>query len=94
MTSHYKKSGGVVERRIGVERLLVPLGTGQAKLECMYSLNEQAAAIWDLAIEGKTTDEIIAGMAERYEVQGEHLAADVARILAELVACGALAKTE
>ena len=91
LNDRFAKSGQVVERTIGGERLLVPLGTSQARLDGMYSLNELAGAIWDQAVSGKTAQQIVESMTQAYDVQTDKAASDVLRTLSELVEAGALA---
>jgi len=49
------KNTKVVTRKIGKDTLLIPMFEAKStKQQCIYTLNNDAAALWDL-IDGKTT---------------------------------------
>jgi len=89
MSSRFRKSGRVVERRIRDEHVLVPLGDGP-QLDSVYVLDEIAARIWADATAGRTPEEIAGALAQDFDVEPATATADARRILTELVQIGAL----
>ncbi|GEM_PF-1315260 len=55
-----------------------------------YVLNVTAARIWDMLSEGRTADEMAAGLADEFEVDAEHARESVSRLLSELGSGGFL----
>ena len=90
MNRRFKKSGDLVERRIRDEHILVPIMKNMASLDSIYTLNETAAVIWQLATEGLAENEIAERIATDFDVPTETAAADTRRVLDELVHLGAL----
>lgn len=87
----FKKSPRVVERKVRDSHILVPLGDGtQPVLECIYTLNETSAFIWEQAGKGVTETEIATELQAAYDVAPERARADTRRILDELVKAGAI----
>ena len=90
MKRHFKQSPDVVERTVREARILVPLTQDTARLDSIYTLNATAALIWDRARSGVSEPEIAAELAQRFDVDAQRAAADVATILNDLVAMKAL----
>ena len=61
-----KRKADFMMRNIGGAHLLVPFG-GQVKdLNGFITLNDTAACVWELLAEGRSLDEVTAGVAERF----------------------------
>lgn len=90
MTIRYVKSTEVVERTVRNTLVLVPMKTGPARLDALYTLNETSGFIWRQITPGITEDELVAIITRTYEIDGETARRDVARILRELCSIGAL----
>ena len=90
----FRKSDGIVERRIREERVLVPIAASEEVLDSLYTLNETAAFIWDRAAEGKTEETIASELAAAYEVAADKALADVQAVLRSLQEVGALEPAE
>lgn len=90
MAKKFFKTDHVVERNVRDEHILVPLSSGPARVDCLYTLNDTAAFIWRRAAEGMPEDRIAAGLAAAFEVDSATARTDTSRILAELMAIGAL----
>ena len=90
MSRYFAKNDRVVERQVRDEHLLVPLGSGSARLDCLYTLNETAGFIWRRAIEGLSDEQIALALAEDYDSDAATVRCDVRCVLDELVALGAL----
>ncbi len=68
---------GFVIRRVMGSYVVVAIGEASQSFHGMVKLNETAAEIWENIAAGKTVDEMIAAMLEKYEVDGEKLREDV-----------------
>ena len=58
----YRVQGRVVLRRIGEDRLLVPVSGGVARENCVFPINETGEFIWDCLRKGRTLDETAAAI--------------------------------
>lgn len=88
--SFIKAPGGVAERKIREQCILVPISSELAKLDSLYELNETSSFIWDIAKAGATEQEVVVALQESYDVTEEQAVESVSRSLDELVAAGAL----
>ncbi len=87
------KSKSLVERTIRDQLVLVPLKTGPARLDALYTLNEVAGFLWKAIDDASTEEELIASLVKVYEVDESIAQADVERILNELASIGAITLT-
>jgi hypothetical protein len=84
------KTDHVVERKVRDNLILVPMKTGPARLDALYTLNEAASLLWK-DIKGETSeDELVTRLLAEYEVNEATARQDVDRILTELAAIGAI----
>lgn len=84
------KCKNLVERNIRGQHILVPLKTGPARLDALYTLNETAGLIWE-AIQTETTeDSLVTLLSSTYDVAEVTARRDVERILDELGSIGAV----
>jgi hypothetical protein len=90
----YRKSPRVVERTIRGERVLVPLASSSETLDSLYTLNETAGLIWDLAGAGKSEPQITEALSAQYDVSTSTARADVAAVLSDLIEAGVLQRRE
>ncbi len=67
----YRATGKVVLRRIGADRLLVPVSGGVARENCVFPVNETGEFIWTGLTEGRTLDETAAALAAEFAVAPE-----------------------
>lgn len=82
------KKNEYVSRDVAGETILLPVRSGVASLESIYTLNEVARTIWDL-IDGERTAEAIAEeLARRFDVSAEEALADVSEFLDDLAGAG------
>lgn len=93
MTARYTKTEHVVERQVRDTHILVPMHTGPARLDALYTLNETAGFIWNAITPGITDDELVARLTSAYEVDESAARQDVWRILERLTAMGAIARS-
>ena len=94
MTRRFTKSNEVVERKVRDNLILVPLKTGSARLDALYTLNDTAGFIWHQIDRDMMEDELVARVMAEYEVDEARAQDDVRRVLDSLTAVGALVLTE
>jgi hypothetical protein len=75
----------MVSRRIAGEMLLVPVHSGVADREAIYTLNQVAATLWELVEQGADLEEMTAVLCDCYAVAPETARRDAADFLAELI---------
>jgi len=88
----YQQDPTVVSRQIAGETILVPIRHNAADLESIYVLNETAASAWALMDGQRTMGEILNAIAAEYDVSREEAGRDLAELVAQLGAIGALAR--
>jgi hypothetical protein len=90
----YKKSDSIVSRKIADEFLLVPIKQNVGDLESIYTLNEVATRVWEL-IDGKMkVGEIKDKIIEEFEVTPQEAEKDLANLVKQLLAVGAITKVQ
>lgn len=82
----YRMQGRVVLRRIGEDRLLVPVSGGIARENCVFPLNETGEFIWERLSHGRSLAETARELAGAFAVSPEAALADCCEYAGELVA--------
>jgi CTP synthase (UTP-ammonia lyase) len=90
----YKKSDSIVSRKIADEFLLVPIKQNVGDLESIYTLNEVATRVWELIDGKKKVKEIKDKMVEEFEVTPQEAEKDLASLVKQLLAVGAITKVQ
>lgn len=90
MTRRFMRSSDVVERQVRDNLILVPLKTGSARLDALYTLNETAAVVWREAGQGGSEDTAVAQLVAEYDVDADTARNDVRAVAERLVAIGAI----
>ena len=85
-----KVNDQVIYRSIAGEHILIPVGEVALKQNGLYVLNEVGALIWTMLSEGKTSDEIIAQIAEEYDAPLDTIREDYTQLTEELYSVGLL----
>ena len=84
----FAQSGEFVLRAVGRDGVLVPIRNRVGDLDSIYTLTPVAIRIWSL-IDGRTAAaEIVAKIAEEYDVSPDIAARDVAELLDAFVEAG------
>ena len=83
-----RRAEGVLEARLSEDELVL-LGPDS---EVYVGLDRIAADIWGRLAEPKALDALAAELAEAYDAPAETIAADIAPVIAELIAEGLLAR--
>ena len=84
----YRIQGRVVLRRIGEDRLLVPVSGGVARENCVFPVNEPGEFIWDCLMKGRTLDETAAALAGEFAVAPEAALSDCREFAGRLLSQG------
>jgi hypothetical protein len=90
----FKKADGMVARRVRGEHILVPIAGHEGQLDSLYTLNATGSLVWERAVEGMSEAEICRVLAGEYAVDEPGARRDVARVLDELLAIGALERVD
>jgi hypothetical protein len=77
-----------VTRRIAGETLLVPVASGVADLEAIFTLNPVASRIWELLEQPTTEAQLVDAVVAEFEVTRADAARDLAEFLASLRSVG------
>lgn len=72
----YRMKGRVVLRRIGADRLLVPVSGDAARENCVFPINATGEFIWERLIRGQSLAETAAALAAEFAVATEAAFAD------------------
>ena len=70
----FKKNSKIVVRKIEDETILMPLYSTSEEIDCIYTLNDAAARIWELVDGKRTLGKIKKIFLDEFEVTEEELA--------------------
>jgi len=90
MQRQFQKTAHIVERTIRDHHVLVPMKTGPARLDALYTLNETAAFIWKHLTPGSTVEDLTARLVMEYETDPETARTDIRKIIDGLLTVGAI----
>ena len=90
--AHYERNADYIFRKVVDEFILVPIHQDVADMDCIYTLNEVGAFLWEHLDQPRKQAELQAAMLDAYEADPEVLMADLERFLAEMTSIGALRK--
>ncbi len=80
-SGRFAKAEGIVTRMVADETIIVPVRTGVANMNAIFTLNAVGSAIW-ARMDGKSsTADLIDAVIEEHEVTREEAARDVAEFL-------------
>lgn len=86
----FRKIDRVISRKILDELILVPIRGSVADMECLYTLNEVGARVYQLVDGKKTVGEICDAVVEEFEVGTDRARADVNEFLEKLIEIGSI----
>ena len=75
-------------RNVAGETILVPIRSGVADLECVFTLDEVASTIWAALESPASAEQLAARLLEEFEVGEEEARRDVTNFLAVLRGAG------
>lgn len=70
----FKKNSKIVVRKIEDETILMPLYSTSEEIDCIYTLNDAAAKIWELVDGKRTLGKIKKIFLDEFDVTEEELA--------------------
>ena len=82
----YRMKGKVVLRRIGEDRLLVPVSGAAARECCVFPINETGEFIWDRLAKGRSMEETAAALAAEFDIDLPEARADCRAFAEDLLA--------
>ena len=88
--TRYARNPDFIYRKIVDEAVLVPIHKDVADMECIYTLNELGAFIWERLEAPITQGELQAAVLEAYEAETQALVGDLKRFLEEMTGIGAV----
>lgn len=83
--ARYHRNPDFIYRRIVDEAVLVPIHQDVADMECIYTLSDVAAFIWERLDKPATQAELQAAMLDEYAADLEAVAVDLDRFLRGMV---------
>lgn len=83
-----------VFRKVIEETILVPVHMNVAEMDCIYTLNEIGAFIWEQLETPLTFTQLKQCLLDEYDVPVEVLGADLQAFLDELLSIGAVRRAE
>jgi hypothetical protein len=90
--ARYERNPDFIFRRIVDEAVLVPIHQQVADMDCIYTLNDVGAFVWERLERPATPAELQAAMLDEYAAEPEALIADLENFVREMSAIGALRK--
>ncbi|MBU0605107.1 MAG: PqqD family protein [Candidatus Omnitrophica bacterium] len=90
MDKVYSKNPDVVFRKIADECILVPIKNRVGDMECIYTLSEVAARIWELIDGRKSSSEINRDILNEYDVSPENAERDLRELFMQLEDAGSI----
>lgn len=79
-----KLKDGFVLRSVGGHSIVVPVGAQMVDFNCMITLNDTGAFLWQQLQEERTAQELTQALLGEYEVEPTIAEADVARFIEKL----------
>ena len=79
-----KLKNGFVLRSVGGHSIVVPVGAQTIDFNCMITLNDTGAFLWEQLQEERTAQELTDALLGEYEVEPTVAAADVAQFIEKL----------
>ena len=72
-----QRAGDFATRNVAGETILVPIRSGVADLECVFTLDEVGTAVWKSLESPKTVDQVAAEIAGEFDVDPAEARRDV-----------------
>jgi len=90
----YTRNPDFIYRKVIEETILVPLNMNVEDMDCIYTLNEIGAFIWEQLETPLSHDQLLQTMLDEFDVAQEVLDADLGTFLGELFEIGALKRAD
>jgi hypothetical protein len=86
----YQRNPSFIYRKIVDEVVLVPIYQDLADMDCIYTLNEVGAFLWEQLEKPVSQSDLQARILDEYEAEPDVLTADMESFLSEMVTIGAV----
>ncbi len=86
----FQKDSSFISRRIADEVILVPISQKLGEVECIYTLNETAAHIWELIDGQRSLRALRDSMVEAFQVQDSEAQENLIMLIEQLKEVGAI----
>jgi hypothetical protein len=93
-TTQYQRNSNFIFRKIVDETVLVPIHQNVADMNCIYTLNELGAFIWEQLDQPRTQMELQNAILGAYDADPEVICQDLTQFLNEMMGIGALKEGE
>ena len=90
----FKRNPDYIFRKIVDEYVLVPIHQNVANMECIYTLNDVGALIWEGLESPASFQNLAAALKNEFDVEDEILSEDLRSFLQEMETCGAVLKVD
>ena len=90
----YTRNPDFIYRKVIEETILVPLNMNVEDMDCIYTLNEIGAFIWEKLETPLSHDQLLQTMLDEFDVAQDVLDADLEVFLGELFEIGALKRAD
>ena len=78
------RNSATVSREIAGETIVVPICSGVADMEAVYTFNQLGGQLWRLLEERRAPEDLIAWVVQNFDVKPEQAASDVQSFLSDL----------
>lgn len=82
--TRFCQSGKIVKREIAGQVLLVPMDQTGREVQRLFTLNETAAATWELLAEPRTVEELVAALQVEYDAPEDVIRKETVALLEDL----------
>ena len=90
LNSIVQKDSSIVSRRIADEVILVPISHKLGEIDCLYTLNEVGARIWELIDGDRSLKELRDTIVDEFEVSETEAQDDLTVLIEQLKEIGAI----
>ena len=94
LSAIYQHDPNIVSRLIAGEMVLVPIRNNVGDMECIYTLNETAARIWELIDGQRSLAQVHQQMVSEFEINPRQAELDLLELMDSLLENGALTKKQ
>ncbi len=89
----YVREPDFIFRKVVEEMILVPIHQNMGDMDCIYTLNEVGAFIWEILALPKTREELQTAVMNDFDADPGEVLADLDQFLQELIEFGAVGRS-
>ena len=87
---HYRRNDKFIFRKIVDETVLIPIHKDIAEMDCIFTLNDVGAFIWEQLGDPQTQTELQAAVLDAYAAEPDIVLAELQNFLDEMTDIGAI----